>query len=306
MGKTARLCLRKAYFILGYYKRTSSTVAVKPAGGQKPHPAAFTMLQTFVGKMRSRDRINKQNTPTAHAREGADSSDQAATLNAYLRSGKQSQWTSRDFSLTLFFSAMLLIPAGGLIIATACGNPMINALQASAYEISGFVYLQMCFTTVILVLPGFMARYELSQAMASLHEKERFIAQVSVEVRNPLHDVLLNINSVQHELAALVPAASDPNSAAERQIFMTVIDTINEVAHSTEVALATFTDLITINNLDQGMDTIVLDKQATHPWRFFRDLSKPFEIEAKFKRYDMLPSALTTTPPITHFFIFLL
>ena len=64
---------------------------------------------------------------------------------------------------------------------------------------------------------------------------------------------------------------------------MTVIETINEVAHSTEVALATFTDLITINGLDQGQ-AVVLDKQVTHPWRFFRDVAKPFEIEAKFKR----------------------
>ena len=106
---------------------------------------------------------------------------------------------------------------------------------------------------------------------------------MSIEVRNPLNDVLLNIHSVQHELAALVPPSSDPNSAAERLIFMSVIQTINEVAHSTEVALATFTDLITVNSLDQG-SAIVIDKQPTHPWRFFRDVAKPFEIEAKFKR----------------------
>ena len=41
----------------------------------------------------------------------------------------QTKWTSRDFSLALFFSTMLLIPAGGLVIATASGNPSINALQ---------------------------------------------------------------------------------------------------------------------------------------------------------------------------------
>ena len=55
-------------------------------------------------------------------------------------------------------------------------------VKASAHEISGFVYLQMCFTTLILVLPGFMARYELNQTMAILHEKEHFISQVSGEV----------------------------------------------------------------------------------------------------------------------------
>ena len=41
----------------------------------------------------------------------------------------QTKWTSRDFSLALFFSTMLLIPAGGLVIATASGNPSINSLQ---------------------------------------------------------------------------------------------------------------------------------------------------------------------------------
>ena len=57
-------------------------------------------------------------------------------------------------------------------------------MQASAYEISGFVYLQMCFTTLILVVPGFMARYELNNALATLHEKEQFIAQVIKDKTN--------------------------------------------------------------------------------------------------------------------------
>ena len=34
--------------------------------------------------------------------------------------------------MCLFFSTMILIPAGGLVIATACGNPSINALQVGS------------------------------------------------------------------------------------------------------------------------------------------------------------------------------
>jgi hypothetical protein len=75
---------------------------------------------------------------------------------------------------------------------------------------------------------------------------------VAIEVRNPLNDVLLQINSVSSELAALLPAQTDANGAAEREIMTTIIDTINNIAHSTEVALSTFTDLITVNKLDKG------------------------------------------------------
>ena len=105
---------------------------------------------------------------------------------------------------------------------------------------------------------------------------------MAVEVRNPLNDVLLQINSVSSELAALLPSPNDANGAAEREIMTTIIDTINNIAHSTEVALSTFTDLITVNKLDKGH--VNLDLQETHPWRFFRDVAKPFEIEARHKR----------------------
>lgn len=84
------------------------------------------------------------------------------------------------------------------------------------------------------------------------------------------------------ELAALLPSPDDANGAADREIMTTIIETINNIAHSTEVALSTFTDLITVNKLDKGH--VQLDVQDTHPWRFFRDVARPFEVEARHKR----------------------
>jgi signal transduction histidine kinase len=202
-------------------------------------------------------------------------------LDAFFK-GKRPAWTSRDITMALYFAAMVLIPALGLVISKACGNPGINSLTATAREISGYVYLQMAFTTLVFVLPAYLARYELFYAMRALSEKENFIAQVSVEVRNPLNDVLINISSVQNDISALQPNKSNPNSAAEREIYSSVVDTINEIKHSTEVALSTFTDIITVNRLDKGQAK--LDKQDTHPWRYFRDVARPFEIEARHKR----------------------
>ena len=79
-------------------------------------------------------------------------------LDLYLNS-MNAHMSSRDISMALFFTAMLFIPAGGLVIAIATGNFAINSFRANESEISGYVYLQMVFTTLILILPGWLARY---------------------------------------------------------------------------------------------------------------------------------------------------
>ena len=78
-------------------------------------------------------------------------------LDQYLNS-KNAHMSSRDISMALFFTAMLLIPAGGLVIAIATGNFAVNSFRANESEISGYVYLQMVFTTLVLILPGWLAR----------------------------------------------------------------------------------------------------------------------------------------------------
>lgn len=78
-------------------------------------------------------------------------------LDQYLNS-KNAHMSSRDISMALFFTAMLFIPAGGLAIAIATSNFAVNSFHANESEISGYVYLQMVFTTLILILPGWLAR----------------------------------------------------------------------------------------------------------------------------------------------------
>ena len=94
MGRTARLCLRKAAFLFGFYKK-ATTVAIQPTGQQKSSPPAATasVLQTFVRAMRSRSDVNNKNNNhgqdlSTPVRDATDS-DQAAALNAYLRNGNQ-------------------------------------------------------------------------------------------------------------------------------------------------------------------------------------------------------------------------
>ena len=105
MGRTARLYLRKAVFLCGFYKKAGS-VAVQPAGQQQQSPslgAAGRMVQTLVRAMRSRDDVNNNNNNSnllAQTRDAADS-DQAATLNAYLRNGNQVGSNERPMFNTL-------------------------------------------------------------------------------------------------------------------------------------------------------------------------------------------------------------
>jgi len=98
-------------------------------------------------------------------------------------------------------------------------------------EICGYIYIQMAFTTLVIILPGWLARYvlltrrpfinhainraasrtgfcsyELSYATESMREKESFITQVAVEARNPLNHALDHIKGTPNK-----PNLTSPN-----------------------------------------------------------------------------------------------
>ena len=73
----------------------------------------------------------------------------------FLTGGKMTHLSSRDMCIGLYFLAMLVVPSVGLIIATVYGNVTINEWQASSSELCGYVYVEMCFKILVIILPGY-------------------------------------------------------------------------------------------------------------------------------------------------------
>jgi hypothetical protein len=199
-------------------------------------------------KVKDKDKKNEGNdhksesvVDTGSAKSSKKSSKSADFGDDFFLTGNWVHFTSRDICILLYFLMMISLPAVGFGIAVYCGNPQINSFQSSVQEISGYIYLQMGFTTVIIILPGWLARYELNFAIESLREKESFITQVAVEARNPLTSALENIKSVHEEMLALMPTTMDGNSAAERAILQSMLEGIDHISHATETAISTFT-----------------------------------------------------------------
>lgn len=104
----------------------------------------------------------------------------------FFLTGKWAHVTSRDICLCVYFAMLLLLPATGLLVALLAGNPHANSWQSSVRhllgcycmicahrftlslprrrqvgEICGYIYIQMAFTTFVIILPGWLARYVL-------------------------------------------------------------------------------------------------------------------------------------------------
>ena len=79
-----------------------------------------------------------------------------------------------------------------------------------------------------------------------------------------------------------MPGYQDGNSAAERAILKSMLQSIDSIQHATEVAISTFTDAIIINRLQQNQ--VVLTCVDTHPWTFLRDIALSFAVDAKRQR----------------------
>ena len=108
--------------------------------------------------------------------------------------------SSRDMCLGLYFLTMIIVPSVGVMISAANGNPTINAWHAASPELCGYLYLEMCFKILVIILPGWLARYEQNYTSESLREKESFITQVAVETRTPLTNALEQIKGKRNSI----------------------------------------------------------------------------------------------------------
>ena len=101
--------------------------------------------------------------------------------------------SSRDMCLGLYFLTMIIVPSVGVMISAANGNPTINAWHAASPELCGYLYLEMCFKILVIILPGWLARYEQNYTSESLREKESFITQVTTMTPFPVQHPIIHI-----------------------------------------------------------------------------------------------------------------
>lgn len=74
------------------------------------------------------------------------------------------------------------------------------------------------------------------------------------------------------------------DKSKNRQKFIDMLDTVNQVTESTSVAVATLDDLLTFDKIDEKK--LVIEVEELNPWKLLLDTSKPFSINASLKNIN--------------------
>lgn len=164
--------------------------------------------------------------------------------------------------------------ANGLYSIVALYYKASNDRDASSECICMYMYIQIIYIMFVMTIPGRISRLEVSFLSRAIKERQAFIRYISHEIRTPLNTVFLGLEYVTSALKE-IPSRKWDNSVEP------VIDTVDDIYSSCEIALSILDDLLTFDKMEGGKMT--LDLEYVNCYTFISTLLKPFNVNARNK-----------------------
>ena len=149
-----------------------------------------------------------------------------------------------------------------------------NSRNSSSSCICTYAYIQMFFIIVVITIPSRISQLEVSCATRAMKDRQAFIRYISHEIRTPLNTVFLGLEFVTSALKRF------PNRVWDDSI-RPVVDTVEDIYSSCEIAMSILNDLLTFDKLDGGKMALELD--FVNCCKFINLVSKPFNVNARDK-----------------------
>jgi signal transduction histidine kinase len=162
-----------------------------------------------------------------------------------------------------------------LIAGTAFYYNAYNDRNASSDCICRYIYIQMFYTVIVMTIPGRISRLELNYATRAMKERQAFIRYISHEIRTPLNTVFLGLEFVTSALKK-IPTQRGDNSVQP------VIDTVDDIYSSCEIAMSILNDLLTFDKMEGGK--MNLELEYVNCCDYVGSLAKPFNVNARDKQ----------------------
>ena len=176
--------------------------------------------------------------------------------------------------IVIVFKVVVTFLANGLYSIVALYFKASNDRDASSGCICMYMYIQIIYLMFVMTIPGRISRLEVSFLSIAIKERQAFIRYISHEIRTPLNTVFLGLEYVTSALKE-IPSRKWDNSVEP------VIDTVDDIYSSCEIALSILDDLLTFDKMEGGKMT--LDLEYVNCYAFISTLLKPFNVNARNK-----------------------
>jgi signal transduction histidine kinase len=191
----------------------------------------------------------------------------------YLRA-HSSQEALSYCEIVIVFKVVATFIANSLFSLVAQYFNASNDRDASSDCICMYMYIQIIYTMFVMSIPGRISRLEVGFLSRDMKERQAFIRYISHEIRTPLNTVFLGLEYVTSALKE-IPSRKWDTSVEP------VIDTVNDIYCSCEIALSILNDLLTFDKMEGGKMTLDLELVNCHS--FMTALLKPFNVNARNK-----------------------
>lgn len=162
-----------------------------------------------------------------------------------------------------------------LIAVTSFYYNAYDDRNASSDCICRYIYIQMIYTVIVMTIPGRISRLEVNYATRAMKERQAFIRYISHEIRTPLNTVFLGLEFVTSALKK-IPTQRGDNSVQP------VIDTVDDIYSSCEIAMSILNDLLTFDKMEGGK--MNLELEYVNCCDYMGSLAKPFNVNARDKQ----------------------
>ena len=159
--------------------------------------------------------------------------------------------------------------------------------NSSSSCICTYLYIQMLFIIIVMTIPGRISRLEVNCATRAMKERQAFIRYISHEIRTPLNTVFLGLEFVTSALKRIPSRIGDDS-------IRPVMDTVEDICSSCEIAMSILNDLLTFDKLDGGKMALELD--YVNCCNFIYSLSKPFNVNARDKNIAFHVNFMNLSP----------
>lgn len=139
---------------------------------------------------------------------------------------------------------------------------------------SQFMYMQLVFTVVVLILPGRSARIQAFQTKQLMEEKVSFIRYISHEIRTPLNTVSVGLDYMNVEVDTLQAVVGTEKMRNLRE-------SLSGIVEHCRSALRILDDLLTFDKLEGGK--LVVEFENLHPLEYLVDAWRYFAVQAQQK-----------------------
>ena len=196
-------------------------------------------------------------------------------IRAWLRQAHSVGQPFTSSELVIFVQLLAAVICSIMNGATSIYFGATDFLKTPSECICAYTYIQMLYTVTIMTIPGRIARFEVSNVTQSMRERQAFIRYISHEIRTPLNTVFLGLEFVTSTLKHLPLLESQKGMDS-------IIETINDVYRSCEVAISILNDLLTFDKIDSGK--MALEVESINCCSFVTSLVKPFNVNARNKQ----------------------